>query len=199
MRKLFLITLPLLLAIYVACIIYEYWFPYGAYYETAYRISYTAWATLVFLLLGRLFAKGTFRRSRQVRLAYLGIALLCLYMVFKIQHWSMMGLLLLIAAGTTAIAYTIHFFRKRYKRALDVIKLVYLLLLLTSISARQMHFSLSVELSWAVTIVFLALLVLSYIEEWKGVPEAKAGIATEGSAIFLYSDEEESSPEDLSP
>ena len=193
MRKFFLVLFPLLLAIYGAGRLYQLLSSvYNNGYIEIYNITYNTWTAFVFLFLGRVFYKGTFRKSYWVKFAYLGAGCVFLGMLFRLQHWPMSDLLFMAGVAVVAVSYIIHFIKKQRKRTIDVIKLLYLLLLLAVIQLKQVHYPYSVELSWAMTFVCLVLFVYYYIEEWKGdETKEETTIASEGDEIFRYPDEQQ--------
>ncbi len=195
MRTFFLVLFPLLLAIYGAGMLYQYAYSYDPLYENSYveiyRITNNVWAAFVFLFLGRLFYKGTFRRTVWARFAYVGAGCIFLGMLFRIQHWPMGKLLFLAGTGTIGLSYIIHFFMKKPKKTIDVVKLIYVSFLLILVAVKQMHYAYSAELSWITTVACLVLFVFYYIEEWKGPETEKINVAEEGTNIFLYPDEQQ--------
>jgi len=75
------------------------------------------WLALILMLIN-----GTLIKSRFMKVMYFLIGLVVLGMVFKILHLTGADEILMISMMAVPLAYTIHFFMKKRKTLLDVLK-----------------------------------------------------------------------------
>jgi hypothetical protein len=184
MRKIFLITLPILFVLAVACSLHYYLIalnraliPLGSFFS----------ACFVFLALGRMFYKGSFKNTVWCRIGYFGFAILIVGMLFTLQHWPNGRALIVTGCSVIGIVYAIHFVKKQVKEVLDWEKVLYVMISMLAITFRILHYEYNEELSWLVLTSGIILIATFYFQELKN-KEKEADELDEGKNVFKYDD-----------
>jgi hypothetical protein len=185
MRKIFLITLPVFFVLAIACFLYQYVITYNA---TFIMLASFFWACFVFLALGRIFYKGSFKNTVWCRIGYFGFAILIAGMIFKLQHWPGQYVFILIGCSITGIVYVIHFIKKRVKAVLDWEKVLYVITLMVTITFRMLHYGYNEVMSWLLLIASISLIATFYFYELKRIEEVGVELDHEGENVFKYED-----------
>lgn len=185
MRKIFLITLPIFFVLAIACFLYLYLINYN---ETFTMLTSFFWACFVFLALGRMFYNGSFKNTVWCRIGYFGFTILITGMLFTLQHWPGQYIFILIGCSIIGIVYVIHFIKKRIKAVLDWEKVLYVIILMVTMTFRMLHYKYNEELSWLLFIAGIVLIATFYFHELKNVEKGIDELDHEGENVFKYDD-----------
>ena len=161
MNKLFFAFLLFLLAFAIAADVCTY---FNLLHLRHYILLDSA-AHVVPLLI--IIAMGSFVHSASIRFVYFLLGLLCTGALFKIMHWP--DARVLIATGLIGIplVYTLFFFRKQQKTALDTTKLTYAVIACAAAALRIFHLPYAAVLQVAAFLFFYVLLVLFILHYYK--------------------------------
>lgn len=151
-------------------------------------MGYLLWGIFILLAVLRIYSKGTFRRTGLVRGAYIGISLVIMGSLFKIQHWPNATLLILLGCLMVSMFYTFHFIRKTRKGLFDFLKFFYVLILAALIPATLSHYQYTIAITWIQVINAVAMIAVFYIREWNGEPPALPEVSEGDEHVFRYSD-----------
>ena len=112
-----------------------------------------------------LLSAGTFYVTRLFKLIGISLALVCVGVLFKIQHYS--GASLIMTSGMTSmvIFYLIHFLRKTPKGAQDYAKMLFVWLLPIGAMFQILHFPYGMEISLFTSVLLIYLVVNQVLRE----------------------------------
>lgn len=186
-RKLFLIFAPIL---FLAAVFCTFHYLITSPFEILSIIGIWLWMAFTLIVLLRAFAKGTFKSSRGAKLSLVGVSILFIGALFKIQHWPYGNELLVFGMLFILAIYIIHFIKKSRKRALDWAKMFYILWLVLSSAASLLHFGNELAIKSQRDSLLVVLAVLIYLQDLKrdSVTDEQAPIANEGDQVFKYED-----------
>lgn len=114
---------------------------------------------------------GTFKKTKYAKYARIGIAIIIIGALFKILHLA--GSEYIVTAGYAVIlmCYTLSFVNKPFKKAQDLLKLIYAFALVITVLSKFFHLSLA---NYSVIpAIIMIIMVLLHIKEQQqmGYPE----------------------------
>lgn len=147
-------TLILMLAVAVLVLLVGFFIPANE--------RYAVLADTAFLFAGvvLLLKNGSFLQSKYVRFLNLSFAIFLAAILFKILHLPGADVLLIIFPIAVTSTYTIWFISKPSKQILDVLKLFWVPVFLTSVIVKMLRQPYSMELYLAQLILFVAMLIV---------------------------------------
>lgn len=115
------------------------------------------------------------------------LLLMCAGAFMKLQHWPGSGIMTSISPVLFGLVYCIHFFMKRKYRFVDISKLLFVLLALSTYALvfRQIpsSYEAAVGVSWLLSLVVLFIAVCIQLYKYKAAV-IRPEIAQEGNDIF---------------
>lgn len=180
-KKVFLILLPVLLALSVCSYFYD-----GSF--LGYDLEQSVWSVCfgVFLLSAFwwIFSQGSFRKSSWVRLAYIGLTFCITGALFTTQRWPYGRAILMTGSIIAGIGNIFHFVKKPAKGFLDWVKVIFVILLFSSVLLKQQHSEHTKLVQWCMFFSEMTLIVSFYIAELRPPAKQLPALETEGTHIF---------------
>lgn len=122
------------------------------------RYPVIADAAFLFAGVALLLKNGTFVYSKYVKFLNLSFALFIVAVLFKVQQWPGANIMLMAFPLVVTVIYALWFFSKPSKQLLDVLKLLWVPIFLTSVIVKMLYLPYATELYLAQLVVFVAML-----------------------------------------
>lgn len=184
MKKLMLVTLPLLFCVSVVSHILYYFDIRAGEVLYVYKVAFAT-----FQLLGAIwiYAAGTLRKSRIRNLLYLGIGIFWIGQTFILQHWPAGRMLLLVGTITIIVSYSIHFLKKAGKTYLDWLKLTWIILFLILMTIGFLYDrDARLWVGWVFNFNSIILIWLFYFVVFKKEKSGRFELSADRSEVFDY-------------
>jgi hypothetical protein len=183
MRKIALVVIPLL---FIASVVFSF---HPLFRSDIDIIGYAFFGMFMMFSIGSMFVLGTFRKTGWGRGAYFGIAITCIALLFKLQHWVGGALFLVVGLVLIGIFYLIYFLTKRPKRLLDWLKVIYLVSVAAGLPLMQNRlFLYPLQARWIIFVSGMVLVIAFYISLVKNKRKDPVEISGEDQQVFRYID-----------
>lgn len=96
--------------------------------------------------------------------------------------------LIVTGCSTIGIVYAIHFIKKQVKKVLDWEKVLYVVILMITMTLRILRYGYNEELSWLLFTAGIVLITTFYFYELKTVEKVGVELDHEGENVFKYDD-----------